>query len=754
MPELLLEILSEEIPARMQAAAARLLAREVSGALAEAGLLHEDAQGFATPRRLALYIPELPAHSPATVSERRGPRVGAPEKAIAGFLRAAGLDSLDEAEIVSDPKKGDYYLARSEKPGRPAAEIVAEVIPEVLAKFHWPKSMRWGEAHFRWVRPIHGLLCLLGGKVVPFTIPGLEGPGREALTPGVSTRGHRFMAPEPFKVRGFADYCEKLRAAKVILDGKARADAIAQEARTLAKAHGLALIEDAALLEENAGLVEWPVVLMGSFDEAFLTLPPEVLITTLKAHQKCFALRRPRGQKLANRFLLVANLEADDGGKAIIAGNERVIRARLSDARFFWEKDLARPLDDMAEALSGVTFHEKLGTMAERAERIATLAARIAPMVGAEGEKAARAAHLAKADLVSEMVGEFPELQGLMGRYYAEAAGEDAAVAEAIEAHYRPQGPTDAVPMAPVSIAVALADKLDMLTGLWAIGEKPTGSKDPYAVRRAALGVIRIVLENELRLSLRPVLLEAFKPIGLLLDLKSSEEAASSSAKRHESLSLCHDITRNEGQKAREAQDLAANREGSESRALDAATRHGETIIPELLAFFADRLRVHLREQGARHDLIDAVFALGDEDDLLMLVKRIEALGRFLETDDGESLRAGVKRAESILRIEEKKDKCSYDAAPDPALFAAPEEKALHEAIGQVTQAAEKAIAREDFEAAMAALARLRAPVDAFFEKVTVNADDPELRKNRLRLLSRIRAATRRVADFSRIAGT
>ncbi len=708
MPELLLELFSEEIPARMQPRAAEELKRLVTDGLKAQGLGAGDAQSFATPRRLTLVVRDVPARSPDQSEERKGPRVNAPEQAIQGFLRAAGLTSIGEASVVSDPKKGDYYVARIERPGRSAYEVIADVVPDVLRRFPWPKSMRWGWQSFTWVRPLHGIVCLLDEEVVPFEVAGVAS--------GNVTRGHRFHGNAPFRVKGFDDYVEKLRANRVILDSSERMQLIEKQARELAAKHKLQLVEDPGLLAENAGLTEWPVVLMGHFDEAFLTVPPEVIITSIRTHQKCFALRDPKSDKLANRFLLVANLQASDGGAAIVAGNEKVIRARLSDAQFFWEQDLKKPLDEMALALRGVTFHEKLGSQWERVERIAELAYQIGGAVDAVPEDARRAAQLAKADLVSGMVGEFPELQGLMGRYYAESAGTKPEIARAIELHYKPKGPTDTVPREEdgdsVAIAVALADKIDTLAGFWRINEKPTGSGDPYQLRRAALGVIRIVLENDLRVSL------------------SKRMASAHLEFRRQGYALA-----------------TTNTDSSTPEEVE------ERITADLLGFFADRLKVHLREQGARHDLIDAVFALPGQDDLALIVRRVEALGEFLETDDGANLLAGVKRAASILAIEEKKDKTSYDGDYDLKLLAAPEELSLAAAIEATKQDTRAAIAVENFQGAMRALADLRRPVDAFFEKVTVNVDDQNLRQNRLRLLSQIRAATMTVADFSKIAG-
>ena len=681
MPDLLLELFSEEIPARMQGKAADDLKRLVTDALVKAGLTYEGARAFATPRRLALNLTGLPARQADMKDERKGPRVGAPQQALDGFLKSAGLASIDEAQIVSDPKKGDFYVAVIEKQGAASEKVIAAILPEVIDKFPWPKSMRWGAGSMRWVRPLQSILCVFGPETeetatVPFSVDGLAS--------GNVTHGHRFMAPDAITVRRFDDYAEKIEKAHVVLDAARRADIILHDARDLAFACGLELVADEALLAETAGLVEWPVVLMGSFDEAFLDVPAEVLITSMKNHQKCFSLRDPRTGKLANRFLLVSNLIAEDGGRAIVAGNERVIAARLSDARFFWQTDLKTKLEDRVEKLKEITFHEKLGTQFERVERLQRLAREIAPLVGADPAMAARAALLAKADLVTEMVGEFPELQGLMGRYYALEQGEPAAVAAAIEDHYKPQGPSDAVPSDPVTIAVALADKIDTLTGFWAIDEKPTGSKDPYALRRAALGVIRIILSNELRIALcaAPLKIEA-----------------------------------------------------------------------DLLAFFADRLKVHLRDAGARHDLIDAVFSLGNQDDLLMIVRRVEALARFLDTDNGANLLAGVKRGTNILRIEEKKDGRAFDGDPDHVLLAEQGEKELVNVLDAVVHHVEDHVAREDFEGAMAALAELRPAVDVFFDNVTVNAEDGRLRENRLKLLNRLRKATLKVADFSKIEG-
>ncbi|MFF8798914.1 MULTISPECIES: glycine--tRNA ligase subunit beta [unclassified Methylobacterium] len=750
MPDLLLELLSEEIPARMQRRAAEDLKRLVTDALVERGFLYEGAKAFATPRRLALHVAGLPARGEAVREERRGPRVGAPEAAVQGFLKSAGLASLDQATTVTDPKKGEFYLAVIERPGRETLDVLAEILPGIIRNFPWPKSMRWGAASaqpgsLRWVRPLQSIVATFGPEtetpdVVPFSIDG--------ITAGTTTRGHRFLAPEPFEVRRFDDYVQGLDRAQVILDADRRKDIILHDARDLAFARGLDLVEDEGLLEEVAGLVERPVVLMGSFEERFLEIPAEAIRATIRANQKCFVLRRSGSEELAPAFVLVSNLVASDGGAAITAGNERVVRARLSDAKFFWETDRATKLEDRLPKLDAIVFHEKLGTQGERVARIAALAKEIAPLVGADPALAERAARLAKADLVTEMVGEFPELQGLMGRTYAALQGEHASVAAAIEEHYKPVGPSDRVPTDPVSIAVALADKLDTLVGFWAIDEKPTGSKDPYALRRAALGMIRLLLERSIRVNLLSSLCSVTKSWDQFIAskkqgfaLNSLETTVNSFEQAFPNVKIVQRI------EAKFVLSLDPSKGERQSSASAKAT--------DLLTFFADRLKVYLRDQGARHDLIDAVFALPGQDDLLMVVRRVEALGAFLATDDGKNLLAGYKRAANILRIEEKKDGRAYDAAPDAALAASgqPEEQALADALAAAREEASASVAAEDFAGAMRALSRLRAPVDAFFEGVTVNADDPALRENRLLLLNALRAATREVADFSRIEG-
>jgi glycyl-tRNA synthetase beta chain len=715
MPDLLLELFSEEIPARMQRKAAQDLKSLVTNALVERGCTYEGAQAYATPRRLALHIAGLPARQPDQREEKKGPRVGAPDGAIQGFLKSAGLTDLSQAKIETDPKKGDFYVAVLETAGRAVPDLLADIMPAIIRQFPWPKSMRWGKASqqagaLRWVRPLQSIICTFGPEtesveVIHFDIDGLAS--------GDTTRGHRFHAPDTIQVRRFDDYGASLERAKVVLDTDRRKDIILHDAKNLAFARGLELVEDDALLEEVAGLVEWPVVLMGSFDPDFLVIPPEVVRATIRANQKCFVLRDPKTGNLSNHFLLTANIEASDGGKQVIAGNERVVRARLSDARHFWELD-QKPLPGF-EATKGtlldqrlaklralnIVFHEKLGTQGQRIDRIMALAGALAPVVGADGVQARRAAELCKADLVTEMVGEFPEVQGLMGRRYAEMQGEVASVAAAIEDHYKPQGPSDSVPTDAVAVAVALADKLDTLVGFWAIDEKPTGSKDPYALRRAALGVVRLVLENRLNLALKTSLSRHFALI---------------------------------------AQTSAVLVEADASM--------------DLLSFFHDRLKVYLRDSGARHDLIDAVLASGQQDDLLMIVRRVEALGSLLDSDDGKNLLAGYKRAANILRAEEKKDgEGAFAGAVDGKLLQLDQEKALASALATVTLQVSEAVKAENFAGAMAALATLRPAVDAFFDGVTVNADEAELRVNRLRLLAQLREATRSVADFGLIQG-
>lgn len=705
MAELLIELLSEEIPARMQAGAAADLERLVGEKLGAAGLAFARAAAFATPRRLALLVEGLPARQPDRTEERKGPRVGAPEAAIQGFLKSAGLASLAACE-QRDTGKGVFWFANLRQAGRPAGELVAELLQEAIAQFPWPKSMRWGRQKLRWVRPLQGLLVLLDGEPVPLRLA--LGP-EENVAAGRTTVGHRFLGPGPIAVTGFADYRAKLREAFVMLDPAERRAAILEQAAALAGREGLALRPDEALLEEIVGLVEWPVALMGRIDDAFMTLPPELLATVMRRHQKYLALLDGEG-RLAPRFILVANIAAKDGGRAIVAGNERVLRARLADARFFWDQDRRVRLADRVPALRAMVFHARLGTLADKTERLRALAPALAQYwpqsykkdTGGTGRESLieRAALLSKADLTSGMVGEFPELQGIMGRYYALHDGEPAAVAAAIAEHYAPLGPGDRCPTAPVSVALALADKIDTLAGFFAIGERPTGSKDPYALRRAALGVIRLILENNLRLPLAAAFARALELHRLALAPEGRAEA-----------------------------------------------------VAALLAFIADRLKVALREKGVRHDLIAAVFALGGEDDLVRLLARVEALGRFLESEAGANLLVAYRRASNIVRIEEKKDRQRYNGGADPALLRQREEQALDRALAEAARASAAALAAEDFAGAMAALAALRQPVDAFFDEVTVNCEEAALRANRLRLLSQIRATLYGVADFARIEG-
>jgi glycyl-tRNA synthetase beta chain len=748
MPDLLLEFLSEEIPARMQARAAEDLRKLVTDRLVAEGLTYEGAKAFVTPRRLTLSVHGIPARQPDIKEEKKGPRVGAPENAVAGFLKAAGLKSISEAKVQPD-KKGDFYIAVIDRPGRDAIDVIKDVLHATIVTFPWPKSMRWGAqsatpGSLSWVRPLHSIVATFGPEteepaVVPLDIDGIRG--------GDETRGHRFMAPAPIKVRRFDDYVAKLEKAKVVLDPARRADIIRADARNLAFAQGFELVEDDGLLSEVAGLVEWPVTLMGSFDQAFLSIPGEVIRATIRNNQKCFVLRDPQTARLVNKFILVANEEANDGGKAIIAGNERVIRARLSDAKFFYETDLKTRLEDRLPRFEQIIFHEKLGTQAERIARITALAGQLAPAVGADVAKAERAAQLCKADLLTEVVGEFPELQGLTGRYYAEAQNEDEAVAHACEDHYRPKGPDDLVPADPVSIAVALADKADTLVGFWAIDEKPTGSKDPYALRRAALGIIRIVIENELRLPLRSLFWRHFGSVA------RDEALASAITMLHPLNEQIARISASDIELAVKLEVLVSEKTRQVSKPLLVQAHTYLHQAHDLIAFLADRLKVQLRDQGARHDLVDAVFSLSGQDDLLMVVRRVEALGKFLDSDDGKNLLAGYKRATNIIRIEEKKDKREYTGAPDAKRYQLAEEKALAEAIDVVRKEASAAVGKEDFAAAMRAMAKLRPRVDAFFDKVTVNVDDKALRENRLKLLNEIREATRAVADFSKIEG-
>ncbi len=755
MPELLIELFSEEIPARMQARAAEDLKRMMTERLVEAGLTYAHAAAFAGPRRLALSVTDLPARTPDRREERKGPRTDAPEKAIEGFLRSTGL--AREALVARPDKKGEVYFATIEIPGRGAAEVVAEALEDTIRHFPWPKSMCWGAGSLRWVRPLRAILCLLtdeaGAEIVPLEIDGLRASDL--------TRGHRVHAPEPIRVAGFEDYVAKLRAAHVILDPEERREAIRHDATQLAFAAGLEIVADEGLLAEVAGLVEWPVALMGEIGAEFLDLPPEVLQTSMKEHQKFFSVRNPATGRI-ERFVTVANLAAEDGGAANLAGNRRVLAARLADAKFFWENDLRtireKGLEGMAAPLDRVVFHAKLGSQGERIARIAALAREIAPHVGAKPDLAAEAARIAKADLASEMVYEFPELQGVMGRYYAEAAGHDDGVPEACEAHYRPLGPKDAVPTEPVAVAVALADKIDMLTGFWAIDEKPTGSKDPFALRRAALGVIRIILEKEHRVQLTSMMQNAFTrhviPHNELIeivkdardvDIRGMEDADGSPINSLKSANEYYESLQ-------EWEKGASKRDENALKAFQAISKI-QLGFSDLLAFLADRLKVVLREEGIRHDVIDACFGLGGQDDLVLLVARVRALQAFLETEDGANLLAGYRRASNILAAEEKKDGVAYEGEPSAKFAEQEAERALFAALDTAEPAIAKALAAEDFAAAMGEMARLRPPVDGFFEEVLVNAENQIVRRNRLCLLHRVRAAMRAVADWDAIEG-
>ena len=679
MPDLLLELFSEEIPARMQTQAAKDLERLVVGALSDRGLMFEGAKGFAGPRRLTLAVSGLPAKQPDVSEEKKGPRVNAPAKAIDGFLRSANV-TLDECQ-KRDDGKGEFYVAVIARKGRATADVLAEIILEAMAKLPWPKSMRWvpsGQSanQPRWIRPLRGIVATFDGEVVPFAFAEVKS--------GNTTFGHRFLSHGKIEVRRFEDYEKKLRDAHVVLDAAERRETILHEVTQKAFALGLELIADEGLLEETAGLAEWPVVLIGTIEDQFMDVPAEILQTSMRTHQKYFSLRDPKTGNLANRFAVVSNMVASDGGKKIVAGNERVLRARLSDAKFFWDQDRKTRLADRVNALAGITFHARLGTQIERIKRIEALAEDIAKKIGADPKKAKRAAHLCKADLTTGVVGEFPELQGVMGRYYALHDGEDAEVADAIRDHYKPVGASDAVPTAKVSIAVALADKLDALVSFFAVGEKPTGSGDPFALRRAALGVLRTVLENGIRIDI--------------------------------------------GKIAKETPD-------------------------DLLEFFADRLNVVLRARGISHDMVEAVFVLAADGDFVRVVARVEALQAFIKSDDGANLLVAYRRAANILKAEEKKDGKAYDGDPDPEAFVAPEEKALFVELATAKELVRAEVERERFAAAMGVMARLRKPVDAFFDKVTVNDKDPKLRQNRLLLLSRLRATLHLVADFSKIEG-
>jgi glycyl-tRNA synthetase beta chain len=722
MPQLLLELFSEEIPARMQADAARDLERMARERLKAAGFAPEAMRSFAGPRRLTLVVDDLPAAQADRSEERKGPRVGAPDAAIDGFLRSTGLarEQLVERDGV--------YFAQIARAGQTTADVIAEIVPEIVRQFPWPKSMKWGTGSLRWVRPLQRILCVFDGHVVAFNIDGIEAEN--------FTEGHRFMGSKrPFTVRAFDDYAAKLAADFVVLDPAERKARILTGAIAVARAKGLELVEDDGLLDEVAGLAEWPVPLLGDMDPDFLDLPAEVIRTSMRTHQKYFTVRDPATGALAPHFIAVANIEAHDGGHLIAAGNARVLSARLNDARFFWDEDRKVPLADRLERLRGVTFHAKLGTMYERVERIEALAREIAPLVGADPDTAARAARLAKADLATGMVGEFPELQGVMGRYYALDEGMAPEIADAIRDHYRPQGPSDAVPKSPISVAVALADKLDTLVGFFAIDERPTGSRDPFALRRAALGVIRIVLEGKVRF---PFLVYSLEHEGRFFSTVVGRVATRTAAREMVSARL-----------SVEPRPSGVLIDQAKTGEITVSTTPGKSQA--IVDFLADRLKILLRDQGKRHDLVDAVFALGD-DDLVRIVARVDAIDAFLTTDDGANLLAGYKRATNILKAEEKKG--ALPAGPAERLpNAPPEENVLINALASVAPRVEADLAAEDFTAAMRALAALRSPVDGFFEHVLVNDPDAATRDNRLRLLIQVRDLMGRVADFSLVAG-
>ncbi|HXC56447.1 MAG TPA: glycine--tRNA ligase subunit beta [Rhizomicrobium sp.] len=745
MSDFLLELFSEEIPARMQAQAAKDLERLVVGALSDRGLLFEGVKAFAGPRRLTLAVAGLPAKQPDVREEKKGPRLTAPAKAIDGFLRSAGV-RLDDCE-KRDDGKGEFYVAIIDLKGRATADVIAEFLPDALARLPWPKSMRWPQktnAPVRWVRPLHSILCTLDGEVVSFAFAG--------VTSGAVTRGHRFLSPGAITVKRFEDYEKKLRAAHVMLDAQERKAVIADGIRQAAFIHGLEPIPDEGLLDEVAGLAEWPVVLLGTIENQFMDVPAEILQTAMRVHQKYFALREPPSSentsgKMAGRFALVANMVAGDGGKQIVAGNERVLRARLSDAKFFWNQDRKTRLEARVKSLRNIVFHAKLGTQYQRARRIGMLAGEIAIALGQNennADKARRAGVLSKADLTTGIVGEFPELQGLMGGYYAQNDGEDADIVRAIRDHYRPVGLADAVTDAPLAAAVSLADKIDTLFGFFLVDEQPTGSKDPFALRRAAIGLVRTILENGYRIELQPILHIAGE---IHLDFVASRVSreVERAAARVEQLGFARPDVIDE-MHARLAK-VGPSEMGLESIGKFVEVEFG------LLSFIADRLKVALREKGTRHDLIDAVFSLGNEDDLVRLVARVEALQAFLKSDDGANLLAGYKRAANILKAEEKKDGQGYFGEVEESHLSEPAEKALFAALTAAKAEIAPALEKEDFAGAMLVMAGLRAPVDAFFDKVKVNADDKVVRANRLNLLGALRATLHQVADFSKIEG-
>ncbi|MEZ5750856.1 MAG: glycine--tRNA ligase subunit beta [Paracoccaceae bacterium] len=766
MPDILLELFSEEIPARMQIRAAEDLRKLITDGLVDGGLTYAHARAFSTPRRLTLAIEGLSAESPTQHEDRKGPKVGAPQPAIDGFLRSTGL-TMEQLQVQED-KKGAFYVAHIHKPGRPAEEILTEVLEKTIRTFPWPKAMRWGSGSLRWVRPLHSILLLkvsdAGAEVVPFEIDGIAA--------GNTTRGHRFMAPDAFAVTSFDDYAAKLKRAFVVLDPAERAAMIENETRNRAFALGLELVEDPALLAEVSGLVEWPVVLVGTIREDFLSLPPEVLQTSMREHQKFFSLRDPATGRIV-RFVTVANRETADNGATILHGNQKVLAARLSDAKFFWENDLRVVanvgLSGMAEGLANVTFHNKLGSQKARIDRICALSREIAPLVGADPNLAAQAAAVAKADLQSAMVGEFPELQGTMGVYYAKAAGLPDEVANACKEHYQPLGPSDAVPTDPVSVAVALADKIDTLTGFWAIDEKPTGSKDPFALRRAALGASRLKITNAARIELGRLVVDAFNALitqwnrnhNLFVQLrKDADQYTSIGVTGQYPAELREDCTDVIVATVDDPAEMIASQKWTikhiadgKARDVSIRTKPLGIVLPDLLSFFHDRLKVFLRDEGIRHDVIDACLAMPGNDDLTLLVTRARALSETLKTDDGVNLIQGFKRANNILTQAEQKDGVEYSYGADPKFAETDEERALFAALDAAESTIAPAMAQEDFAAAMAAMAALRAPIDAFFTAVQINTDNAVVRRNRLNLLHRIRATCAQVADLTRIEG-
>ncbi len=762
MAEFLLEILSEDIPARMQVQAADDLKRLVTEHLTGAGLTFDSATAHSTPRRLVLVIDGLPEKSPDRSEERKGPKVGAPDGAIQGFLKSAGLSSIDQAE-VRETDKGATYFAVTKTPGQTSDTVLASALSHAIANLPWPKSMRWGTSRRKWVRPLHQMVAIFDGRLLAHldVMVGKYEPGASLplIEPNIPVRrttfGHRFLSPEAFEVNAFSDYERELEDHHVVLDREKRKWRIQGEARKLAESQGLVVVPDEALLEEVVGLVEWPVVLMGRIDDDFMDLPPEVRRTTMRANQKYFTLEDGDGRP-APYFLIVGNMETADKGSAIVAGNERVLRARLSDARFFWDQDRKTKLADQRKKLEKIAFHAKLGSVSDRVERLAALTQIIAPAVRTDDNtksKAFAAAELCKSDLVTGMVGEFPELQGLMGRYYALGEGASEEVADAIRDHYKPLGPNDVCPTEPVSVTLALAEKIDTLIGFFGIGELPTGSKDPFALRRAALGTIRLIVENDLGLSLNEVFVRGFQFYWGQKARRAGAEVGTQKLdmeKKTQSL-FGADVAN----KLKEILNLDSIKGAASAEFIERTKAERDQWIEGILAllpFFADRLKVVLKERGVRHDLVDAVFALGGEDDLVRLLARVRALQDFLATPDGSNLLAAYKRAANILKIEEKRDGASYDGAPDATLLSLDEERALAEALMDAGSMVDPLIAAEDFQGAMAKYAELRPVVDAFFDKVTVNAEQADIRANRLRLLSRIPGTLNKIADFSRIA--